>query len=71
MTVEEHRANQPEIRQNTWSLLPSEELHPTDIYMHADLAIKERALEKTAPAEAGKPGRYKPDDSLLAFLENL
>ena len=43
----------------------------TDIYMHADLAIKEQALEKTAPADAGKPGRYKPDDSLLAFLENL
>lgn len=43
----------------------------TDIYMHADLAIKERALEKTTPAEAGKPGRYKPDDSLLAFLESL
>ena len=43
----------------------------TDIYMHADLAIKEQALEKTAPADAGKPSRYKPDDSLLAFLESL
>lgn len=43
----------------------------TDIYMHADLAIKQQALDKTAPAEAGKPGRYQPGDSLLAFLENL
>jgi len=34
-------------------------------------AIKEQALERTAPADAGKPGRYKPGDSLLAFLENL
>lgn len=43
----------------------------TDIYMHADLAIKEQALERTALADAGRPGRYKPGDSLLAFLENL
>jgi hypothetical protein len=42
-----------------------------DIYMHADLAIKEQALKRTAPLQAGKPGRYKPGDSLLAFLENL
>jgi site-specific recombinase XerD len=43
----------------------------TDIYMHADLAIKEQALARTAPATAGKPGRYKPGDSLLTFLESL
>jgi len=43
----------------------------TDIYMHADLAIKEQALARTAPAAAGKPGRYKPGDSLLTFLESL
>jgi integrase/recombinase XerD len=43
----------------------------TDIYMHVDPAIKEQAPARTAPADAGKPGRYKPGDSLLAFLENL
>jgi site-specific recombinase XerD len=43
----------------------------TDIYMHADLAIKEQALARTAPAATTKPGRYQPDDSLLAFLEGL
>jgi hypothetical protein len=43
----------------------------TDIYMHADLAIKEQALARTAPTATTKPGRYQPGDSLLTFLENL
>ncbi|MBV9450429.1 MAG: tyrosine-type recombinase/integrase [Streptosporangiaceae bacterium] len=43
----------------------------TDIYMHADLAIKEQALARTAPAATTRPGRYQPDDNLLTFLENL
>ncbi len=42
----------------------------TQIYLHADLAIKERALARTAPAGT-KPGRYHAPDSLLAFLEAL
>ncbi len=42
----------------------------TQIYLHADLAIKERALARTAPLFA-KPGRYRAPDSLLAFLESL
>ena len=42
----------------------------TQIYLHADLAIKERALARTAPADT-KPGRYRPPDALLAFLEAL
>lgn len=42
----------------------------TQIYLHANLAIKERALERTAPLH-GSPGRYRPTDVVLAFLEGL
>lgn len=42
----------------------------THIYLHADLGIKEKALARTAPPST-KPGRYRPPDSLLAFLESL
>ena len=40
------------------------------IYLHADLSIKERALACTAPLHT-KPGRYRPSDRLLAFLDHL
>jgi integrase/recombinase XerD len=43
----------------------------TDIYMHADLALKEQALARTSPAATTNPGRYQPGDSLLTFLESL
>ncbi len=46
------------------------DIRSTQIYLHADLSIKERALARTTPATS-KPGRYRPPDSLLAFLENL
>lgn len=42
----------------------------TAAYLHADMTIKERALARTA-APTGKPGRYRPPDNLLAFLESL
>ncbi|WP_433520027.1 hypothetical protein ACQP2T_13860 [Nonomuraea sp. CA-143628] len=42
----------------------------TDIYLHADLATKEKALARTAPPSVGTR-RYRPGDSLLASLENL
>ena len=42
----------------------------TQIYLHADLAFKERALARTAPPNT-TPGRYRPPDQLLAFLESL
>lgn len=42
----------------------------TQIYVHADLALKERALARTAPEDL-PPGRYRPSDNLLAFLEGL
>jgi integrase/recombinase XerD len=40
------------------------------IYLHGDLSIKERALERTRPINV-KPGRYRPADPLLAFLSSL
>ena len=42
----------------------------TQIYLDADLAMKEQALKKVAPIEA-KELRFQPDDELLAFLRNL
>jgi integrase/recombinase XerD len=42
----------------------------TQIYLHADLKLKEKALARTRPPN-GRPGRYKPPDSLLAWLEAL
>ncbi len=50
--------------------LGHERLDTTQIYLHADLAIKERAIARTAPPDA-KPGRYRPTDRLLAFLDGL
>jgi len=50
--------------------LGHEQIGTTQIYLHADLQIKERALEKTAPIMI-EPGRYRPNDKLLAFLESL
>lgn len=50
--------------------LGHESVETTQIYMHADLRLKEKALARiTAPASL--PGRYRPDDTLLAFLEAL
>ncbi len=50
--------------------LGHEQVETTQIYLHADLAIKERALARTTPAGA-KPGRYRPPDTVLAFLAAL
>lgn len=50
--------------------LGHEQVETTQIYLHADLQIKERALERTAPITT-KPGRFRPTDKLLAFLEAL
>jgi site-specific recombinase XerD len=47
-----------------------EQAETTQIYLHADLELKEKALAKTTPANT-KPGRYQPPDQLLAFLESL
>lgn len=50
--------------------LGHEDIRSTQAYLHADLAIKERALARTN-ATSAKPGRFKPADPLLAFLEAL
>jgi integrase/recombinase XerD len=50
--------------------LGHESVEATQIYLHADMAIKERALARTTPPDTA-PGRYRPPDRLLAFLEAL
>lgn len=50
--------------------LGHESVETTQMYLHADLQIKEKALAKTTPVKA-RPGRYRPDDRLLAFLKSL
>jgi site-specific recombinase XerD len=50
--------------------LGHEHVETTQIYLHADLRLKERALARTRPPTT-KPGRFRPVDSLLAFLESL
>jgi site-specific recombinase XerD len=42
----------------------------TQIYLHADLKLKEQALARTRPPH-GRTGRYQPPDTLLAWLEAL
>ena len=42
----------------------------TQIYLDADLELKQRALDKTTPPDS-KPGRYRPPDALLGFLNEL
>ena len=46
------------------------DLRSTDPYVHADLQMKERALARTTPPNI-HPGRYRPPDQLVAFLEAL
>ena len=52
---------------NNYSALSVE---TTQLYLHADLRIKERAMEQSRPIWV-KPGRFKPDDALLGFLRSL
>lgn len=42
----------------------------TQVYLHADMEIKERALARTTPPDT-ETGRYSAPDSLLEFLDNL
>jgi integrase len=42
----------------------------TQIYIHADMRLKERALGH-ADASGATPNRFRPSDDLLAFLNSL
>lgn len=50
--------------------LGHESVATTQIYLRADMELKQRALDRTTPSGT-RPGRYKPADQLLAFLEAL
>jgi integrase/recombinase XerD len=50
--------------------LGHESVATTQIYVHADLAIKEQALARAAPLDVN-PGRYQPSDTIMAFLDSL
>ena len=50
-------------------LRPAVPLATTQIYLQVDFEIKQRALDRTTPS-ASHPGRFRPDDELLAFLED-
>ena len=50
--------------------LGHESTETTEIYLHADMQLKERALAHADPSGI-VPGRYRPPDRLLAFLEGL
>ena len=50
--------------------LGHEQVQTTDIYLHGDLSIKQRALARTTPPHV-RPGRYRPPDRLMAFLQDL
>ena len=50
--------------------LGHEQVETTSMYLHADLSIKERALDRTKPPHV-RAGRYRAPDRLLAFLNGL
>ena len=50
--------------------LGHELVETTQIYIHADMRLKEKALARVATSKM-RPGRYRPDDALLGFLELL
>ena len=50
--------------------LGHETLETVDVYVHANLQMKEEAMAKTTPLDV-PAGRYRPDDELLLFLKSL
>ena len=50
--------------------LGHEDAETTQVYLHADMTIKEQALARVQQPGTS-PGRYRPPDSLLTFLDNL
>ena len=59
------------VDQSTIALwLGHESVETTQMYLHADLRLKEQALSRVEPLGV-KPSRYRPEDRLLRFLESL
>jgi site-specific recombinase XerD len=50
--------------------LGHEQISTTNVYLHADMTHKQNAIARANPL-ATKPGRYRPPDALMDFLENL
>lgn len=50
--------------------LGHESTKSTEIYLHADNRLKQEAIDRTVPIGT-RPGRYKPPDRILAFLDGL
>jgi integrase/recombinase XerD len=50
--------------------LGHESMDTTPMELHASRALTQQVREKTTPVN-GQPGRYRPDDDLLAFLKRL
>ena len=50
--------------------LGHESIETTQIYLDANLDMKQAALDRVEP-QPGRVGRFRPDDLLLAFLKEL
>ncbi len=50
--------------------LGHEQVDTTTIYLNADLTMKQAALDRVTPPNT-TPGRYRPPDAVIAFLDNL
>ena len=50
--------------------LGHEQISTTNVYLHADMSHKQKAIARANPL-ATKPGRYRPPDALIAFLKSL
>jgi integrase/recombinase XerD len=50
--------------------LGHESTRTTMTYLKADLELKQRALDRTVPTD-GQPGRYRPPDDIIDFLDHL
>lgn len=51
--------------------LGHESIETTQIYIHADMTLKEKALARTSPHGQRRDSRYRPPDTLIAWLEAL
>lgn len=50
--------------------LGHEQVATTNVYLHADMTLKQQAIDRARPLSA-KAGRYRPRDSIIGFLESL